>query len=74
MERTWRIEISHHVIDASGPTCSAALAVAGIVGDRTHMAWFKLNSTGKDRYPVNISAEQICRLAESGGTTGSAGS
>jgi hypothetical protein len=38
------------------------------------MAWFKLNSTGKDRYPVNISAEQICRLAESGGTTGSAGS
>ena len=61
-------EISHHVIDASGPACSCGFRGCweSLATGSAMAAWFKLNSTGGDRYPANISAEQICRLAQSG--------
>src|SRR5437870_1457222 len=61
-------EISHHVIEASGPACSCGFRGCweSLATGPAMAAWFKLNSTGGDRYPANISAEQICRLAQSG--------
>jgi len=39
----------------------------GIASDRTgYGCLVQVDSTGDDRYPGNISAEQICRLAQSG--------
>jgi glucokinase len=61
-------EISHHVIDPSGPLCSCGFRGCweSLATGPAMAAWFRTNAVKENRYPENISAEHICRLAQQG--------
>src|SRR5260370_1282947 len=60
-------EISHHVIDPSGPDCSCGYRGCweSLATGPAMAAWFNANALG-DRPPQNSSAAQICQLAKRG--------
>jgi glucokinase len=61
-------EISHHVIDPSGPECSCGYRGCweSLATGPAMAAWFSANSEGDRRSAENLSAAQICQLAKSG--------
>jgi glucokinase len=61
-------EISHHVIDPSGPDCSCGYRGCweSLATGPAMAAWFNANAAGDRHSPENLSAAQICQLAKSG--------
>jgi glucokinase len=61
-------EISHHVIDPSGPDCSCGYRGCweSLATGPAMAAWFNANAAGDRHPPENLSAAQICQLAKSG--------
>jgi len=61
-------EISHHVIDPSGPDCSCGYRGCweSLATGPAMAAWFNANSEGDRRSAENLSAAQICQLAKRG--------
>ena len=61
-------EISHHVIDPSGPDCSCGYRGCweSLATGPAMAAWFNLNGAGDRRSPGDLSAAQICQLAKRG--------
>ncbi len=60
-------EISHHVIDPSGPDCSCGYRGCweSLATGPAMAAWFNANA-GDRRSPENLNAAQICQLAQQG--------
>jgi glucokinase len=61
-------EIGHHVLDPSGPLCSCgfrgcweSLATGPALAE-----WFKSNTLAEQPYPEDLTAKQICQLAQQG--------
>jgi glucokinase len=61
-------EISHHVIDPSGPDCSCGYRGCweSLATGPAMAAWFNSNAAGNGSFPENLSAAQICQLAKRG--------
>jgi len=61
-------EISHHVIDPSGPDCSCGYRGCweSLATGPAMAAWFNTNAAGDRGSPKNLSAIQICQLARRG--------
>lgn len=61
-------EIGHHVIDSSGPLCTCGFRGCweSLATGPAMVAWFKMNATADHRYPADLSAKQICQLAQEG--------
>ncbi|HKV61891.1 MAG TPA: ROK family protein [Candidatus Acidoferrum sp.] len=61
-------EISHHVIDPSGPDCSCGYRGCweSLATGPAMAAWFNANAVGNRRPPENLTAAQICQLAKQG--------
>jgi glucokinase len=61
-------EISHHVVDPSGPDCSCGYRGCweSLATGPAMAAWFNANAAGDGRSPENLSAAQICQLAKRG--------
>ncbi len=61
-------EISHHVIDPSGPDCSCGYRGCweSLATGPAMAAWFNANAAGDGHTLENLSAAQVCRLAERG--------
>jgi glucokinase len=61
-------EISHHVIDPSGPLCTCGFRGCweSLATGPAMVEWFKTNATADCRYPADLSAKQICQLAQQG--------
>ena len=61
-------EISHHVIDPSGPACSCGYRGCweSLATGPAMAAWFNANSEGDRRSAESLSAAQICQLAKRG--------
>jgi glucokinase len=61
-------EIGHHVLDPSGPLCSCGFRGCweSLATGPALAAWFKSNAPEEQQYPEDLSARQICRLAQQG--------
>jgi len=61
-------EISHHVIDPSGPDCSCGYRGCweSLATGPAMAAWFNANAAGDRRSAENLSAAQVCQLAKRG--------
>jgi len=61
-------EISHHVIDPSGPDCSCGYRGCweSLATGPAMAGWFNANAAGDRRSTENLSAAQICQLAKRG--------
>src|SRR6266849_7472902 len=61
-------EIGHHVVDPSGPPCSCGFRGCweSMATGPALVAWFKSNAPAKEQYPENLTAKQICQLAQQG--------
>jgi glucokinase len=61
-------EISHHVIDPSGPDCSCGYRGCweSLATGPAMAAWFNANVAIDGRSPENLSAAQVCQLARRG--------
>ncbi len=61
-------EISHHVIDPSGPDCSCGYRGCweSLATGPAMTAWFNANAAGDRRAHENLSAAQICQWAKRG--------
>jgi glucokinase len=61
-------EISHHVIDPSGPDCSCGYRGCweSLATGPAMAAWFNANVARDGRSPENLSAAQVCQLARRG--------
>ena len=61
-------EISHHVVDPSGPPCSCGFRGCweSLATGPAMAAWFKANAGTNGGYPADITAKQICQLAKQG--------
>src|SRR6266481_6758488 len=61
-------EISHHVIDPSGPDCSCGYRGCweSLATGPAMAAWFNANAMGDRGSPENLTAAQICQLARRG--------
>ncbi len=61
-------EIGHHVIDPSGPPCSCGFRGCweSLATGPALVAWLKMNAAAESRYPVDLTAKQICDLAQEG--------
>jgi glucokinase len=61
-------EISHHVIDPSGPDCSCGYrgCLESLATGPAMAAWFNANKVRDRNRPQNVSAAQICQLAKQG--------
>jgi glucokinase len=61
-------EIGHHVIDSSGPLCSCGFRGCweSLATGPAMVAWFKMNAAPDHRYPADLSAKQVCQLAQQG--------
>ena len=61
-------EISHHVIDPSGPDCSCGYRGCweSLATGPAMASWFNANAAADRRSPENLSAAQICHLAKCG--------
>jgi glucokinase len=61
-------EIGHHVIDPSGPLCSCGFRGCweSLATGSAMVAWLKINAATGHRYPADLTAKQICQLAQQG--------
>jgi glucokinase len=61
-------EIGHHVIDSSGPLCTCGFRGCweSLATGPAMVAWLKMNAGADHRYPADLSAKQICQLAQQG--------
>ena len=61
-------EISHHVIDPSGPDCSCGYRGCweSLATGPAMAAWFNANELRDRKHPKNLNASQICQLAKQG--------
>ena len=61
-------EIGHQVIDPSGPLCTCGFRGCweSLATGPAMVTWFKMNATADHRYPAELSAQQICQLAQQG--------
>ena len=61
-------EISHHVIDPSGPPCTCGFSGCweSLATGPAMVAWFKTNAAVDSRYPADLTAKQVCQLAQQG--------
>jgi glucokinase len=61
-------EIGHHVLDPSGPlcTCSFRGCWESLASGPALAAWFKSNARAEQQYPEDLTARQICQLAQQG--------
>jgi len=61
-------EISHHVIDPSGPDCSCGYRGCweSLATGPAMAAWFNAIKLRDRKHPKNLSAAQICQLAKQG--------
>ena len=61
-------EISHHVIDPSGPLCTCGFRGCweSLATGPAMVEWFKANAPPDHRYPADLTAKQICQLARQG--------
>jgi len=61
-------EIGHHVLDPSGPLCSCGFRGCweSLATGPALAAWFKSNAPAKQQYPGDLTARQICQLAQQG--------
>ncbi len=61
-------EISHHVIDPSGPDCSCGYRGCweSLATGPAMAAWFNANAAGDRHSAENLSAAQVCQLAKRG--------
>jgi glucokinase len=61
-------EIGHHVIDPSGPQCSCGFRGCweSLATGPALAAWFKSNAPAEQRYSEDLTARQICQLAQQG--------
>ena len=61
-------EIGHHVVDPSGPLCSCGFRGCweSLATGPSLVAWVKMNAATDHRYPPDITAKQICQLAQRG--------
>jgi len=61
-------EIGHHVLDPSGPLCSCGFRGCweSLATGPALAAWFKSNAPAEQPYPEDLTARQICQLAQQG--------
>jgi len=61
-------EIGHHVLDPSGPLCSCGFRGCweSLATGPALAAWFKRNAPAEQQYPEDLTARQICQLAQQG--------
>ena len=61
-------EIGHHVVDPSGPLCSCGFRGCweSLATGPAMVAWLERNATTDRRYPTDLTAKQICQLAQQG--------
>lgn len=61
-------EISHHVIDPSGPLCTCGFRGCweSLATGPAMVEWLKANAPADYRYPAGLTAKQICQLAQKG--------
>jgi glucokinase len=61
-------EIGHHVVDPSGPLCSCGFRGCweSLATGPALVAWLKRNATADHRYSEDLTAKQICQLAQQG--------
>jgi glucokinase len=61
-------EIGHHVVDPSGPLCSCGFRGCweSLATGPAMVAWLERNATTDRRYPRDLTAKQICQLAQQG--------
>lgn len=61
-------EIGHHVIDPSGPLCSCGFRGCweSLATGPALVAWLTSNAPAEQRYPKDLTAKQICQLAQQG--------
>jgi glucokinase len=61
-------EIGHHVLDPSGPLCSCGFRGCweSLATGPALAAWFKSNAPAEQQYPEDLTARQICQLAQQG--------
>ena len=61
-------EMGHHVIDPSGPLCSCGFRGCweSLATGPALAAWLKTVAAGDQRYSADLTAKQICQLAQQG--------
>jgi len=61
-------EISHHVIDPSGPLCTCGFRGCweSLATGPAMVAWLRQNATNDHMYSADLTAKQICQLAQQG--------
>jgi glucokinase len=61
-------EVGHHVIDPSGPLCTCGFRGCweSLATGPAMIAWLRTHVTPDHCYPVDLTAEQVCRLARQG--------
>jgi glucokinase len=61
-------EIGHHVLDPSGPLCSCGFRGCweSLATGPALAAWFKSNAPAEQQYPEDLTAKQVCQLAQQG--------
>jgi glucokinase len=61
-------EIGHHVLDPSGPLCSCGFRGCweSLATGPALAAWFKSHAPAEQQYPEDLTARQICQLAQQG--------
>jgi glucokinase len=61
-------EISHHVIDPSGPLCTCGFRGCweSLATGPAMVEWLKGHATADQLYPSDLTAKQICQLAQQG--------
>ena len=61
-------EIGHHVVDPSGPLCSCGFRGCweSLAAGPAMVRWLECNGGAAQRYPEELTAEQICQLARQG--------
>jgi glucokinase len=61
-------EIGHHVLDPSGPLCSCGFhgCWESLATGSALTEWFKSNAPAEQQYPEDLTAKQICQLAQQG--------
>ena len=59
-------ELGHHVIDSSGPACSCGFRGCweSLAAGPAMVAWFKQNGATDSSYGEDLTAKQICQLAQ----------
>ena len=61
-------EISHHVIDPSGPLCTCGFRGCweSLATGPAMVDWLKANAASAQRYPADLTAKEVCQLSQQG--------